>query len=175
MAWRELRLDLRTGLVEAVERRHAITRPGLRVEVDDRVQFANLTIEPPTEDVIGPLCLIIFSDIGAPPRPEQLVPAASGADRASAEELERELRYSRERPQPAVREYETALEELKSANEELETPREEARHAGRSWVAGRTSIAATARTLVLSATRLGEWPQFLYAALCVLDQRSVGA
>ncbi|HEY1361967.1 MAG TPA: PAS domain-containing protein [Xanthobacteraceae bacterium] len=44
---------------------------------------------------------------------------------ASVEQLERDLRYTRERLQTTVEEYETALEELKAANEEMVSVNEE--------------------------------------------------
>jgi two-component system, chemotaxis family, CheB/CheR fusion protein len=124
MARRGLRLDLRAALGEAVERRRLVSRPGLRLELDGRVQFLDLTVEPLPDHDIEPLFLIVFTDVGAPLSPEKLMPAAADQT-ASAELLETELRDTRERLQSTVEEYETALEELKSANEELVSINEE--------------------------------------------------
>lgn len=124
MARRGLRIDLRSGLTEAVETRRAVRRSGIRVELDERVQVVELTIEPLPDHDVEPLFLIVFCDVGAPVEPDRAPPMAVG-DRAASADLERELRDARERLQSMVEEYETALEELKSANEELVSINEE--------------------------------------------------
>ena len=98
---------------------------GLHVEIDDRVQFLDLTIEPLPDHDAEPLFLIVFCDIGAPLAPDRRLPALIEDQSAADEQLERELREARERLQSMVEEYETALEELKSANEELVSINEE--------------------------------------------------
>jgi two-component system, chemotaxis family, CheB/CheR fusion protein len=125
MARRGLRLDLRLALTEAVETRGAIRRAGIHVELEDRIQIVDMVIEPLPDHDVEPLFLIIFSDVGTPLSPDRILPALSAEHAASAEQLERELRESRERVQSAVEEYETALEELKSSNEELVSINEE--------------------------------------------------
>ena len=125
MARRGLRPDLRTALAEAVEMRRRVERPGLHAEIDDRVQFLDLTIEPLPDHDAEPLFLIVFCDIGAPMSPDRRLPALMENQSAANEQLERELRETRERLQSTVEEYETALEELKSANEELVSINEE--------------------------------------------------
>ncbi|HTV88833.1 MAG TPA: CheR family methyltransferase [Stellaceae bacterium] len=125
MARRGLRVDLRTTLAEAVESRRSIRRAGIRVQVDDRIQFIDLSVEPLPDRDVEPLFLIVFSDLGSPLTPEQLVPLAVPDQATSTEQIERELRDTRERLQSMVEEYETALEELKSANEELVSINEE--------------------------------------------------
>src|SRR5918912_1266582 len=125
MARRGLRLDLRTALSEAVESRRPAHRKGIRIEFEERVQVVDLAIEPLPEQDGEPLFLIIFCDVGSPLSREQSLPPLLTENDASAEQLERELRESRERVQSVVEEYETALEELKSANEELVSINEE--------------------------------------------------
>jgi two-component system CheB/CheR fusion protein len=125
MARRGLRLDLRNALAEVVETRRHVARQGLRVELEDRVQFIDLTLEPLPDHDAEPLFLVVFSDIGNPLAPDHLLPAAAVDHVASTDQLERELREARERVQAMVEEYETALEELKSANEELVSINEE--------------------------------------------------
>jgi two-component system CheB/CheR fusion protein len=118
MARRGLRLDLRTALTEAVETRHRVTRQGLHAEIEDRVQFLDLTIEPLPDHDAEPLFLIVFCDIGGSLTPDRALPTLIENQSAANEQLEQELREARERLQSLVEEYETALEELKSANEE---------------------------------------------------------
>jgi two-component system CheB/CheR fusion protein len=125
MARRGLRLDLRAALREAVETRAPVMREHVEVELDDRKQFINLTIEPfgSHED---PLFLVLFNDIGQPFPPlatEQARKPAPGPEHA--DRLEQELRETRERLQSTIEEYETAMEELKSSNEELQSINEE--------------------------------------------------
>ncbi len=100
-------------------------RQALHVETEDRVQFLDLTIEPMPDHDIEPLFLIVFAPIGGPIAPERRLPAVADEQGAAKENLERELRETRERLQSLVEEYETALEELKSANEELVSINEE--------------------------------------------------
>ena len=64
--WRRkgLRLELRTALREAVETRRPVTRENVAVEIDDRVQLVNLTVEPLGEPSGTPLFLVVFADLG---------------------------------------------------------------------------------------------------------------
>jgi two-component system CheB/CheR fusion protein len=125
MARRGLRLDLRAALRQAVETRAAVTREHLEVELDDRKQFVNVTIEPfGSHD--DPLFLVLFSDVGRPlppPISEQALKSNDGNQ--NTKQMEYELRDTRERLQSTIEEYETALEELKSSNEELQSINEE--------------------------------------------------
>jgi two-component system CheB/CheR fusion protein len=100
-------------------------RQGLHAEIDDRVQFLDLTIDPLPDHDAEPLFLIVFTDVGAPMAPDRRLPTLIEDHSAGNEQLERELREARERVQSLVEEYETALEELKSSNEELVSINEE--------------------------------------------------
>jgi two-component system CheB/CheR fusion protein len=126
MTRRGLRLDLRGALHDAMQTQKPVTREHLAVEVDDRVQLVNLTIEPFNQDG-EPLLLILFSDVGRPGPPEEVYGKERRRDQddAAVEQLERELRDTRERLQSTIEEYETSLEELKSANEEMTSVNEE--------------------------------------------------
>ena len=126
MTRRGLRLDLRAALHDAMQTQKPVTREHLAVEVDDRVQLVNLTIEPFNQDG-EPLLLILFSDVGRAGSPEEVYGKERRRDQddAAVEQLERELRDTRERLQSTIEEYETSLEELKSANEEMTSVNEE--------------------------------------------------
>jgi two-component system, chemotaxis family, CheB/CheR fusion protein len=126
MTRRGLRLDLRGALHDAMQTQRPVTREHIAVEVDDRVQLVNLTIEPFNQDG-DPLFLILFSDVGRPGPPEEIYGRERRRDQddAAVEQLERELRDTRERLQSTIEEYETSLEELKSANEEMTSVNEE--------------------------------------------------
>jgi two-component system CheB/CheR fusion protein len=122
MARRGLRLELRHAIREAMETRRAVTRQGVAVEIDDRVQRIDLTVEPLGDDDADPMFLVLFVDVGMPfpASSEQALPTDKTAER-----LEHELHETRERLQGTIEEYETAVEELKSSNEELQSMNEE--------------------------------------------------
>jgi two-component system CheB/CheR fusion protein len=121
-ARRGLRLELRSAFQEAMETRRTAVRERVAVEVDDRVQFTRLTIEPLSNHETDPLFLVLFTDIGTP---QTHAEAARRDGDQPSEQVERELRDTRERLQATVEEYETALEELKAANEEMVSINEE--------------------------------------------------
>ncbi|MDR6773204.1 chemotaxis protein CheB [Azospirillum sp. BE72] len=126
LARKGLRLDLRGALHEAMQTHKPVTRKHLAVEVDDRVQVLDLTIEPFDRDEEA-YFLVLFSDVGRPSPPEEIYGRESqwNQDPVAVEQLERELRDTKERLQSTIEEYETSLEELKSANEELISVNEE--------------------------------------------------
>ncbi|MBV9692058.1 MAG: PAS domain-containing protein [Alphaproteobacteria bacterium] len=135
MARKGLRLELRTALREAVDSERRVERENVAVETEDgRIQLVQLTIDPIVERSDAErLFLVVFSDIGAPLDKEdaasKLAPPPKNHKRSSSDDmvqqLDRELRETRERLQTMVEQYETALEELKSSNEELVSVNEE--------------------------------------------------
>ena len=119
-----LRLELRAALQEAVETRRSAVRDPIMVAFDDRMQAIRLTVEPLRHHETDPLFLVLFSDLGPPEAPSEAA-ARHAAGEANTEQIERELRDTRERLQSTIEEYETALEELKAANEEMVSVNEE--------------------------------------------------
>jgi two-component system CheB/CheR fusion protein len=124
MARRGLRLDLRNALREAMQTHRPVTRERITVEIDDRVQLVNLTVEPLGDHARDPLFIVLFQDIGAPIVSTDLIPRPDNVE-GSNQQLEHELRDTRERLQATIEEYESAVEELKSSNEELQSMNEE--------------------------------------------------
>jgi two-component system CheB/CheR fusion protein len=122
MARRGLRLDLRNAIREAMETRRPVVRNGIAIEIDDRFQRIDLTVEPLGDNDSDPLFLVLFADVGVPfaGSSEQALPTDKTAER-----LEHELSETRERLQATIEEYESAVEELKSSNEELQSMNEE--------------------------------------------------
>jgi two-component system CheB/CheR fusion protein len=127
MARRSLRLPLRSALHEAVQLRRPAVRDNVELEGDDRGEFVTITVEPLREDDNESLYLVVFDDLRVPAEPEK--PPAKlrkgKARDANFDQLERELRDTRERLQSMAEEYETAIEELKSSNEEMVSVNEE--------------------------------------------------
>lgn len=128
MARRGLRVELRAALREAMESRRIVKRESLVVELDDRVQAIDLTVEPFGDDKEDPLFLVLFADVAGPRTAleEDEKQQQSDLDREKNESrIQQELREVRERLQVTVEEYETAVEELKASNEELQSMNEE--------------------------------------------------
>ena len=123
LARRGLRPELRSILRTAVESDRAIVRERVQVDVDGGAQEIALTVEPMGPREPQPLFLVVFSDLGLlQPRNETTV--SVGHD-VTVEQLERDLRETREQLQSTSEEHETALEELKSSNGELHSVNEE--------------------------------------------------
>src|SRR6516225_5470492 len=123
MARRGLRLPLRSALHEAVESQRTAVRDNVEMEGGDKSEFVRVTVEPLHDDGNETLYLVVFSDLRAPAALEG-PPAKQRKGKArdaNLEQLERELRETRERLQSMAEEYETAIEELQSVNEELQT------------------------------------------------------
>lgn len=125
MARRGLRLDLRNALQQAAESRRTVVRENIPVDIDDRVQVVTITVDPMSGEGGDPLFLVLFSDVGTPMAADAFHPAVPLDGAAAVEQMERELRETRDRLQSTIEEYETAIEELKSANEELVSVNEE--------------------------------------------------
>jgi two-component system CheB/CheR fusion protein len=123
MARRGLRLDLRAALREAVETRRRVERQNIEAEYEDRPFLVDLTIEPLGVEP-DPLFLVLFDDAA---KPQHAVESGklAGGDHKHYEQIEQELRDTRDRLQATVEEYETAVEEMKSSNEELQSINEE--------------------------------------------------
>jgi two-component system, chemotaxis family, CheB/CheR fusion protein len=127
MARKGLRLALRSALHEAMQSRRPAVRDDVELEGGDGNEFVRITVEPLGDDDNDSLYLIVFGDLRAP--------AAQGKSPAkhhkgkirdpNLEQLEGELRDTRERLQSMAEEYETAIEELKSGNEEMVSVNEE--------------------------------------------------
>lgn len=127
IARKELRLDLRGALREAIETRRVSTRDLISFENDDhRMEQVSLMIEPLPGGQDGhSLFLVAFEQKQAPNSLSSVKACELLDESLVASQTELELRDTRERLQGTIEEYETALEELKSANEELVSLNEE--------------------------------------------------
>jgi two-component system CheB/CheR fusion protein len=129
LAKRGLRPELRAALREAAETRHTVLRPRIEIEHEGALLLVDLTVAPlPQRDAQEVLYLIAFAEhLAEAERKQAQTPsgAASASREQLVEQLELELRETRERLQSMSEEYETAAEELKSANEEMVSVNEE--------------------------------------------------
>jgi two-component system CheB/CheR fusion protein len=129
LARRGLRPELRVALREAAVTRRPVVRPRVEFEHDGTTLLVELTVAPlPQRDGLDTLYLVAFAEHEV--TPEHAAAQAPGSATPTprehlVEQLEAELRETRERLQSMSEEYETATEELKSANEEMVSVNEE--------------------------------------------------
>jgi two-component system, chemotaxis family, CheB/CheR fusion protein len=125
MARQGLRLELRTALREAAEQGQLIVRERVEIELEDRVQFVRLSVQPLIQGDQETLYLVVLTDLGPPMSRADAAQRPSLGSASGVAGLEKELRETRDRLQATIEEYETALEELKSGNEEMVSVNEE--------------------------------------------------
>jgi len=127
MARKGLRLDLRTAIHTALKKGAEVVRGGVDVATSGEVQRINLIVRPITEAGTEPgLFLIVFQEAGPPRSPKgSAAGSPDGPGDDIVQQLESELRMTKEHLQATVEEVETSNEELKSSNEELLTTNEE--------------------------------------------------
>ena len=127
MARHGLSPELRFALHKAVTKNKDVTVRNLKVVTDGGIQSINLRITPihETEQAEG-LFLVAFEDI-MPVRKTAPVQhrETSLKEGKQVEELEQELKYTRESHQATIEELQATNEELKSTNEELQSTNEE--------------------------------------------------
>ena len=129
MARPGLRLDLRTAIHKAVRTGETVVHQNVLVETNGDTQRINLLVRPVTElGADAGLFLVVFQEVGPP---QSRAEAAAGDAAAPSpvdsviQQLESELRTTKDHLQASVEEVETSNEELKSANEELLATNEE--------------------------------------------------
>jgi two-component system, chemotaxis family, CheB/CheR fusion protein len=127
MARKGLRLDLRTAIHKAVQTGKTVVRERLAVETNGQVQQINLVVRPLSEVADERLFLVVFQELGLPrsPADAERQGASPGQVDGVVEQLESELRTTKEHLQATIEEVETSNEELKSSNVELLSTNEE--------------------------------------------------
>lgn len=128
MARKGLRLDLRTAIHKAVKTRETVVHEGVPVATNGEVQRINLIVRPLAElDAEPSLYMVVFQEAGTQVAHDRVAhdAAARSSDDQIVQQLESELRATKEHLQATVEEVETSNEELKSSNEELLSTNEE--------------------------------------------------
>jgi two-component system CheB/CheR fusion protein len=121
---RDLRLDLRATLHEAVEERKRVEHARIPIKDNGRSTLVNLVVEPLLEGKDLTALVVLFQEAG--PIPEAVFAEhRKGAPTDHTERLEAELRLTKERLQATIEELESTNEELKSSNEEYQSINEE--------------------------------------------------
>jgi two-component system CheB/CheR fusion protein len=128
----DLRLELRTALHQATQKRTNVEARGLLVQAGERAERVNLTVRPVMreEDATRGFILVLFEDAGQ----EATATDAGGPvemmvtpSEPIARQLEEELIRVKAQLRMTVEQHELQQEELKASNEELQAMNEELR------------------------------------------------
>jgi two-component system CheB/CheR fusion protein len=129
------------------------------VEANGQVQQINLVVRPLSELGRDPgLFLVVFREV-SPPRPrEQARDDAASPSRGDqlVQQLESELRVTKEHLQATVEEVETSNEELKSSNEELLSTNEELQSANEELQTSKEELQSVNEELETINAELGK-------------------
>jgi two-component system CheB/CheR fusion protein len=128
MARRALRIPLRTAIHQALKSGKPVTHDGISVAANGDVQKINLIVRPMNELAGQPdLFMVVFQEISPVQSREQA--EADGVSLHTpdhlTQQLESELRSTKDHLRASIEELETSNEELKSSNEELQSSNEE--------------------------------------------------
>lgn len=132
----DLRLELRTSLLQAAQRRTNVEIKGVKPDFDG-VKLINLHVRPVTDehDPARGFFLVIFEPIDIEPVPEQIIPPDS-----VARHLEEELSRTKEQLRAALDEADRQTEELRASNEELQAMNEELRSTAEELETGKEEL-----------------------------------
>jgi two-component system CheB/CheR fusion protein len=124
----DMRLELRTALFQAMQRKTSVEAKGIRVKVGAVTETLNILVRPVLEesDTARGFVLVLFEPAGLDGGPPQ-AEAAYTAPEPIARQLEEELLRSRSQLQSALEQSEVQGEELRASNEELQAINEELR------------------------------------------------
>ncbi|KYF70691.1 hypothetical protein BE15_45875 [Sorangium cellulosum] len=126
MVLRALRPEVRSAVHRAVRVREQVVHENIAVETIAGTQRLNLVVRPlgDLEDELG-LFVVLFDELRPAARGEAPPPGPRRESASLVDQLEHELKATREHLQTTIEELETSNEELKSSNEELLSMNEE--------------------------------------------------
>jgi PAS domain S-box-containing protein len=135
----ELRIELRTALYQATQRKTNVEARNLQVQIDDRTEVINVHVRPVLResDTARGFILVLF---------EQSIHAESDEERICtsdepvARQLEQELMRLKAELRSRTEQYELQTEELKASNEELQAVNEELRSAAEELETSREEL-----------------------------------
>ena len=122
---RDLRLDLRSALHDAIEGSKRIEHDRIPMKDNGRSSLVNLIVEPLIEAGDLTALVVLFQDAGPLVESTPASGRGKGASDEHVERLESDLRLAKERLQATIEELESTNEELKSSNEEYQSINEE--------------------------------------------------
>ncbi|MCA1636902.1 MAG: PAS domain S-box protein [Acidobacteria bacterium] len=129
----ELRVELRTAMFQAVQRRANVGAANVKAQIDGQTEFINIHVRPilRDDDTARGFLLVLFESSQATDvenEAEKIISSDEPIVRQLEEELERtktELRFSVEQYEAQTEEMRASNEELKAINEELRSTAEE--------------------------------------------------
>lgn len=128
MARPGLKAELAKAIRLVATHNQEVNHRSLQVQCNGGQLFVDLTVKPILEQIaVRGLMMVVFEETTPPSNVAKPKPKRTTVKRPkkTVEQLEQELRYSRENLQTTVEELETSNEELKSTNEELQSTNEE--------------------------------------------------
>ena len=122
----ELRLDLRSALYQAVQRKTIVEARNIKIGINGQAKAINIHVRPVTQDGDGPKCfiLVIFDENEQNEQQEAIMVSS---DEPVAKQLEEELIHLKSQLRNSIEHHEFQAEELKASNEELQAMNEELR------------------------------------------------
>jgi two-component system CheB/CheR fusion protein len=126
MAREELKYILGNAIHQCFSQKNQVTSSEVKIKDEGKIRLVAFRVTYLEEVPLQGLALIVFEDKGLQKkinrrRPKGNVPVSE----AVAEELEKELMYTKQQLNTTIEQMETSLEELKSTNEELQSTNEE--------------------------------------------------
>jgi two-component system, chemotaxis family, CheB/CheR fusion protein len=158
MARKGLRLDLRAAIHKARKTGEPVVHEGVAVETNGDLQQINLIVRPLHEgsDDSG-LFLVVFQELGPPKSlKEAKKHKRSGEGDPLVEQLESELRMTKDHLQATIEEVETSNEELRSSNEELLSTNEELQSANEELQTSKEELQSVNEELETINAELGK-------------------
>jgi two-component system CheB/CheR fusion protein len=125
MAREELRYVFGNIIHQAVIQKGKIAVNDIKLKEDKEIRILDLKAEFLSEPGMFGLILLIFEDKGLRIKPKRKTTKGEEVGNTHAEELEKQLVYTKQQLNSTIEQMETSLEELKSTNEELQSTNEE--------------------------------------------------
>ena len=143
----ELRLELRTALYQAVQKRHNVEARNLTLKIGDRNETINIHVRPVLrhEDTARGFILVLFEKTEDAPDDSE---TALTLREPIAQQLEEELMRVKAQLRSANEQHEIQAEELKASNEELQAMNEELRSSGEELETGKEELQSINEELV---------------------------
>lgn len=128
MAREGLKLELATALRKVFTQKTEIRTEQVRVKTNGEDQLINLVVRPLTQPAfLSGAAIVMFEEVRSESRPDTVHPRPGAEEPPDPriQQLEQELKSTKEYLQTTIEELETTNEELKSTNEELQSSNEE--------------------------------------------------
>ena len=152
-----LRVGLRSAFAEAIKTTRTVVNDNIRLRTESGLQRVRLTVQPmPQLGEHSGLYLVVFQDAGPVVASEKRASTPVRAEQADTlvDQLERELRSTRDDLERTIQDLEAANEEMKSSNEELLSMNEELQSANEELETSKEEIQAVNEALARSNSDL---------------------